>query len=56
MWKIRYPGNLDNSLSQQIVLCVLRPLLFSSRGSGKWVLSSECKIYQADFTDWMPSL
>ena len=38
-------------------LCVrLRPFLFPYGGGGMWDLNSQCKIDQADFTDWISFL
>ena len=38
------------------VFVFLRPLLFPYRGGSMQAVNSECKIYQADFTDWMSLL
>ena len=35
---------------------ILHPLLFPSGGGRKWALSSEYKIDQVNFTDWMSFL
>ena len=38
-------------------VCVLvRPLLFCTKRGKMWVLSSECKIDQTDFTNWVSFL
>ena len=34
-------------------MTVLRPLLFPSLGDRIWALTSDCKIDQSDFTDWI---
>lgn len=52
-------GNLiDKEKINKLSDCefVLRPLLFSSRGDETFLLSSECKTEQANFTDRMSFL
>ena len=44
---------VENLRSAFLSLLVLDLLLFPSREGGAWVLSSECKIDQTDFTNWM---
>ena len=39
-----------------VFVFVLSPLLFASRGVRLRALSSECKIDQVDFADWMSFL
>ena len=42
--------------NRNISVFVLLPLLFPSRGSTMWDLSSECKTNQTHFTNWISFL
>ena len=58
--KVKLVGPSHKYIQLTLCLCVFtlftRPLIFPYRGGSRQALNSECKIYQADFTDWMSLL